>query len=180
MERGLLTLAAALRFIGVAVACFGLYLIGFALFTPAQPPPSMNEGHALAWVVGLMITTAGLLAFSIGLAIRWGLKNGGVAGGTEVMNLPEPEPPRPLYTGSELVEQQTSPSGVWLTAIYKRNDGLFDVAIYGKTVEEDPPYIPPFYNWQVADSTRTDTLESARRLADEFLHRLARAEFDSP
>jgi hypothetical protein len=67
---------------------------------------------------------------------------------------------------------------MWLAAIYQRNDGNFDVAIYEKIVEEDPPYIDPFYAWQERDSTRTDSLEAAKNLAAGFLQRFARAEFD--
>ena len=77
MERVLRVVAGALLLVGVGVICFGLYLIGFGLFTPTQPPPSLNEGHGLAWAIGLMLATVGLLPFSVGLAIRSGLKKAG-------------------------------------------------------------------------------------------------------
>jgi hypothetical protein len=74
MERVLRVLAGGLLLIGVGVTCFGLSLIGFALFTPTQPPPSLNEGHGLAWAIGLLVTMVGLLPLAVGLAIRSGLK----------------------------------------------------------------------------------------------------------
>jgi hypothetical protein len=77
MERVLRVVAGGLLLIGVGLICFGLYLIGFALFTPTQPPPSPNEGHGMVWAIGLLVTMVGLLPFAVGLAIRSGFKKTG-------------------------------------------------------------------------------------------------------
>jgi hypothetical protein len=63
--------------LGVGIICFGLYLVGFSLFAPTQPPPSLNEGRGLAWAIGLMVTFTGVVPFAIGLAIRAGLRKSG-------------------------------------------------------------------------------------------------------
>jgi hypothetical protein len=72
MEKALRSLGGALAIFGVGVTCVGLYLVGFALFSPTQPPPSMNEGHGLAWFIGIGSAVAGLLVSTVGLAVRSG------------------------------------------------------------------------------------------------------------
>ena len=77
MEKALRIVENGLLLTGVGVVCFGLCLAGFSLLAPTQPPPSLNEGHGLAWAIGLMVTLAGLVPFTIGLAIRSRRKTGG-------------------------------------------------------------------------------------------------------
>ena len=74
MEKVLRIVGGGLLVLGVGIICVGLYLVGFSLFAPTQPPPSLNEGHGLVWAIGLMVTTAGFVPFTIGFAIRSGLK----------------------------------------------------------------------------------------------------------
>jgi len=74
MEKFLRVLAGGLLLIGIAVICFGLALIGFALFTPTEPPPHLNEGHGLAWGIGHLVALVGLLPFAVGIAIRLGIR----------------------------------------------------------------------------------------------------------
>ena len=74
MEKVLRIVGRGVLVLGVGIICVGLYLVGFSLFAPMQPPPSLNEGPGLASAIGLMVTTAGFVPFTVGLAIRAGLK----------------------------------------------------------------------------------------------------------
>jgi hypothetical protein len=77
MRRAFEIAAKVFWFLGVGIIALGLAGIGFGLFTPTQPPPSLNEGHGLAFALGAMTAFVGVLVVSIGVAIRVGLKDGG-------------------------------------------------------------------------------------------------------
>jgi hypothetical protein len=70
MQKAFRIVGGGLVLLGVGTTCLGLSCVGFALFTPTQPPPSLNEGHGLAWFFGMMISLAGLAPLLIGLALR--------------------------------------------------------------------------------------------------------------
>jgi len=66
-------LAASLGLGALAVA-FGLFWLGCALLTPAQPPPSLNEGPALFGVAGVLLVVVGLGSVFLGLIVSAILK----------------------------------------------------------------------------------------------------------
>lgn len=76
MRRAFDIAAKVFWFLGAGIIALGLAGVGFGLFAPVQPPPSLNEGHALAFVLGAMTTLVGVVLVSLGAAIRIGLKNG--------------------------------------------------------------------------------------------------------
>jgi hypothetical protein len=60
--------------LGALAVAFGLLWIAYALITPAQPPPSLNEGPALAGVAGLFFVVTGAGSAFVGLMISAVLK----------------------------------------------------------------------------------------------------------
>jgi hypothetical protein len=73
--RTLFHLAAfALLGLGALAIAFGLFWLAWALITPAQPPPSLNEGPALAGVAGLFFVAMGVGSVFAGLIISAVLK----------------------------------------------------------------------------------------------------------
>jgi hypothetical protein len=56
--------------VGVGVISAGLALVGAGLFGPSEPPPSLNEGPAYAFVAGVVIVFAGFWPFAIGGVLR--------------------------------------------------------------------------------------------------------------
>jgi hypothetical protein len=77
MRRAYEIAAKVFLLLGVGIIALGLWGIGFALFTPTQPPPSLNEGHGLAFALGSMSAFVGVLVASVGVVIRVGLKDAG-------------------------------------------------------------------------------------------------------
>jgi hypothetical protein len=64
----------ALLVVGGGIVAIAAYMIGFALFAPTRPPPSLNEGHGLAFFFGVAAAFVGLVLVSVGVAIRVGLR----------------------------------------------------------------------------------------------------------
>jgi hypothetical protein len=60
--------------IGVVVIGTAALLVGYSLLVPAQPSPSLNEGHGLAFFLGGCAALVGVVSLSVGAAIRFGLK----------------------------------------------------------------------------------------------------------
>jgi hypothetical protein len=83
MQKALRAIGSCLALLGVGVTCVGLYLVGFALFAPTQPPPSLNEGHGLAWFIGIMISIVGLAALTIGVSLQSASKENTRVGAAE-------------------------------------------------------------------------------------------------
>ncbi len=52
---------------GIAILCAVVF------FTPAQPPPSRNEGQAMAFAFGVGAVLVALLSFLLGRHLRQGL-----------------------------------------------------------------------------------------------------------
>jgi hypothetical protein len=80
MKKLLRIVALIVAVAGVAVALGGILMVALGIFGKRQPPPSLNEGPALAFVVGIGTGLAGLLLLLAGLAVRAGRKplTGGV------------------------------------------------------------------------------------------------------
>jgi len=55
--------------IGAIVIGLGAVMIGFGLLAPTDPPPSLNEGHAMAFVFGFVVAFIGIVGVAIGKAI---------------------------------------------------------------------------------------------------------------
>lgn len=60
--------------LGALAVVSGLFWLAYALITPAQPRPSLNEGPALAGVAGLFFVMTGAASVFVGLLISAGLK----------------------------------------------------------------------------------------------------------
>lgn len=60
--------------LGALAVAFGLLWLACALITPAQPPPSLNEGPALFGVAGLFFVVVGAGSVFVGLMILAVLK----------------------------------------------------------------------------------------------------------
>jgi len=73
MKKLLRIVALIVAVAGVAVALGGILMVALGIFGKRQPPPSLNEGPALAFVVGIGTGLAGLLLLLAGLAVRAGL-----------------------------------------------------------------------------------------------------------
>ena len=52
--------------IGAVAVALGAVLLGSALLAPTEPPPSLNEGHGLAFAFGVVIAFVGLAAIALG------------------------------------------------------------------------------------------------------------------
>ncbi len=74
LRQVLQVLSILLLVVGGIVALLGASSLVLGLFAPSQPPPSMNEGHALAVVFGSGTTVFGMLVVGVGYAIRAWLK----------------------------------------------------------------------------------------------------------
>ncbi len=61
--------------IGAIVIGLGVVMSGFGLLAPTDPPPSLNEGHAMAFVFGVVVAFTGLCVVAIGKAIAPGTVN---------------------------------------------------------------------------------------------------------
>lgn len=48
---------------------FGIFWLAYALITPSQPPPGLNEGPAMAAVAGMFFVVTGAVSTFIGLMI---------------------------------------------------------------------------------------------------------------
>jgi len=55
--------------LGALAVAFGLFWLAIALITPAQPPPSLNEGPAIFGVTGLFFGVVGAGCVFVGLMI---------------------------------------------------------------------------------------------------------------
>jgi uncharacterized YccA/Bax inhibitor family protein len=73
MKKLLQIVAVIVAAVGVVGALGGILMVVFGIFGKRQPPPSLNEGPALAFVVGIGTGLAGLLLLLAGLAVRAGL-----------------------------------------------------------------------------------------------------------
>ena len=62
---------------GAVVIGIAAVLIAYSLFMPPQPPPSLNEGHGLAFFLGGCAAAIGVVSLSVGIAIRLGLRTPG-------------------------------------------------------------------------------------------------------
>ena len=60
-------LAFVLIGLGLPAAALGLFVLGWSLFAPVQPPPSLNEGPGLGRLIGSLFLGAGSLSAFIGL-----------------------------------------------------------------------------------------------------------------
>jgi hypothetical protein len=60
--------------LGALAVAFGLFWLVYALIIPAQPPPSLNEGSALAGVAGLFFVVVGAGSVFVALMISAVLK----------------------------------------------------------------------------------------------------------
>ena len=60
--------------VGAAFVALGVVLLGWSLLSPAQPPPSLNEGHGLGFFFGIMLGFVGLALIAIGKSIGAGGK----------------------------------------------------------------------------------------------------------
>jgi protein-S-isoprenylcysteine O-methyltransferase Ste14 len=58
--------------VGAILALGGSVTVGFGVLGEKLPPPSLNEGHGLAFVLGIATIVVGLLVLWTGLAIRAG------------------------------------------------------------------------------------------------------------
>ncbi len=70
MKNFLGTLGTIIFAFGIAIGLLGLVMIGYGVLAPAQPPPSLNEGHAYGFVFGILVTFIGLAGVAIGRAIE--------------------------------------------------------------------------------------------------------------
>ena len=68
--------------IGTAVGALGVVLLAWSLLSPAQPPPSLNEGHGLGFFFGIVVGFVGLAVVVIGKSVRAAGK--AKAGGVEL------------------------------------------------------------------------------------------------
>lgn len=59
----------ALLVLGALAEAFGSFWLVWALCSPAQPPPSLNEGPALAAVAGSFFVLAGAASLFVGLLL---------------------------------------------------------------------------------------------------------------
>ena len=73
--RGLIQILSVLSLLlGAVVALLGTAAMLYAKWAPAQPPPSLNEGPALAGFFGFFMTIAGSVSVLTGLAMQAGLR----------------------------------------------------------------------------------------------------------
>jgi hypothetical protein len=83
--------------VGVVLTLGGILMVGFGVLGPKQPPPSLNEGHGLAFVLGIAALVVGLLVVWTGLAVRAGVGRArGIVGRTADHSWPVDSPPQGL------------------------------------------------------------------------------------
>jgi hypothetical protein len=70
MKAILSTVATMIFALGIATVLLGLVMIGYGTLAPTQPLPSLNEGHAYAFVLGIVVTFVGLVGVAFGKAMK--------------------------------------------------------------------------------------------------------------
>ena len=76
MRRAIELAATTALVLGAAIVVLGVIGLGYAFFAPTQPPPSLNEGHGLAFALGLVTALVGVVVALVGLGIRSALRSG--------------------------------------------------------------------------------------------------------
>lgn len=59
---------------GVVAVVLALAAFLYSAVTPTQPPPSMNEGPGMAWMIGWLLLLPGGSAVIAGIAMRIALR----------------------------------------------------------------------------------------------------------
>ena len=75
MKRLFEVVATILAGAGALGTLLGLLMVAYGLFGHKSPPPSLNEGHALSFFLGIEVGLVGLVSLLIGLGVRAGLRN---------------------------------------------------------------------------------------------------------